>query len=91
MCTLSQNGYGAGRSELNGGKEIVLAALAAPADDTMIRASKIGHQEIQHPVAFAIGHAVVKTGPDLGSHGGKRQKWSSAKSPEVTAHSLPCC
>ena len=64
MCTLSQNGYGAGRSELNGGKEIVLAALAAPADDTMIRASKIGHQEIQHPVAFSVGHAVVKTGPD---------------------------
>ena len=22
---------------------------------------------------------------------GSRQKWSSAKSPEVTAHSLPCC
>ena len=38
--------------------------MAAPADDTMIRASKIGHQEIQHPVAFSIGHAVVKTGPD---------------------------
>ena len=64
MCSLSQNGYGAGRSELNGSKEILLAALAAPADDTMIRASTIGHKEIQHSVAFDTGHAVMKAGPD---------------------------
>ena len=49
---------------MNCSKEIVLAALAAPADDTMIRASKIGNQETQHPVAFSVGHAVGKTGPD---------------------------
>ena len=64
MCTLSQNGYGARRSELNCAEEIVLAALEAPADDTMIRASTIGHQEIQQAVAFSTGHAVLKAGPD---------------------------
>ena len=64
MCTLSQNGYGARRSELNCLKTIVLAASAAPADDTMIRASTIGHKEIQHSVAFDTGHAVMKAGPD---------------------------
>ena len=64
MCTLSQNGYGTRRSELNCAAEIVLAALEAPADDTMIRASTLGHQEIQQAVAFTIGHAVMKTGPN---------------------------
>ena len=64
MCTLSQNGYGARRSELNCAEEIVLAALEAPADDTMIRASTIGHKEIQQAVAFSTGHAVLKAGPD---------------------------
>ena len=79
MCTLSQNGYGARRSELTCAEEIVLAALEAPADDTMIRASTIGHQEIQQAVAFTIGHAVMKTGPNwaatvAGGKSGARQK-----------------
>ena len=79
MCTLSQNGYGARRSELNCAAEIVLAALEAPADDTMIRASTIGHQEIQQAVAFSTGHAVLKAGPDwaatvAAAKSGARQK-----------------
>ena len=79
MCTLSQNGYGARRSELNCAEEIVLAALEAPADDTMIRASTIGHHEIQQVVAFSAGHAVLKTGPDwaatvAAAKSGARQK-----------------
>ena len=79
MCTLSQNGYGARRSELNCAEEIVLAALEAPADDTMIRASTIGHQEIQQAVAFSTGHAVLKAGPDwaatvAAAKSGARQK-----------------
>ena len=56
-----------------------LAALAASADDTMIRAITIGHQEIQQAVAFTIGHAVMKTGPNwaatvAGGKSGARQK-----------------
>ena len=79
MCTLSQNGYGARKSELNCAEEIVLAALEAPADDTMIRASTIGHQEIQQAVAFSTGHAVLKAGPDwaatvAAAKSGARQK-----------------
>ena len=79
MCTLSQNGYGARRSELNCAEEIVFAALEAPADDTMIRASAIGHQEIQQAVAFSTGHAVLKPGPDwaatvAAAKSGARQK-----------------
>ena len=79
MCTLSQNGYGARRSELICPEEIVLAALEAPADDTMIRASTIGHQEIQQAVAFSTGHAVLKAGPDwaatvAAAKSGARQK-----------------
>ena len=49
---------------MNCAEEFVLAASAAPADDTMIRASTIGHTEIQHSVAFDTGHAVMKAGPD---------------------------
>ena len=75
MCTLSQNGYGARRSEWKCAREFVLAALAAPADDTMIRASTIGHEEIQQAVAFTIGNAVMKAGPDWAASvaGGKME------------------
>ena len=56
-----------------------LAALAASADDTMIRAITIGHQEIQQAVAFSTGHAVLKAGPDwaatvAAAKSGARQK-----------------
>ena len=91
MCTLSQNGYGARRSESNCGEEIVLAALEAPADDTMIRASTIGHQEIQQAVAFSTGHAVLKAGPDWVATVAATKSEARQKSPEATAHSLPCC
>ena len=64
---------------MNCGEEIVLAALEAPADDTMTRASTIGHHEIQQVVACSAGHAVLKTGPDwaatvAAAKSGARQK-----------------
>ena len=41
MCTLSPNGYGARRSELNCAEEIVLAALEAAADDIYLKSVKL--------------------------------------------------
>ena len=60
---------------MNCAGKFVLAALAAPADDTKIRASTIGHEEIQQAVAFAIGNAVMKAGPDWAASvaGGKME------------------